>query len=528
MKVAKSIEWMPEFGLDRELDWLKNMHDWLISKKNRYWGLALPIYECKKCQHFTVVESEDELKKLAVEGWSKYEGHTPHKPYIDKVKIKCPKCGETVSRIDDVGNPWLDAGIVAYSTIKEGNVGEPLYLKDRNEWEKWFPANFITESFPGQFKNWFYALIAMSTVMEDRPPFERVLGFGTLLGEDGRPMHKSWGNSIEFNEGADKIGVDVMRWMFVRQNPADNMLFGYKKATEVKRLFYLMLWNVYKFYVDYVNLDKYEIGKEKINPVNVLDKWLLSRFTSLTINVENSLRNYEPKTAATGIEQFVSDFSTWYIRRSRDRVWVNSQNKQDTESFYRAANYVLVNLAIIISPFMPFISEEIFTNLTGEASVHLSSWPKVNKEYLDPRLEKDMAKVRAICESGHAKRKADGKKVRIPLAKIEVELDGDFNNISPDVFALVLAELNVKNVVVNKKIRYPKKEVKVSEDDLEKEGELRELVRLIQSKRKEMGLTPTQKINLVIPDAFMEDVEFIKRRVVANRIEFGNEVAVTV
>jgi len=254
MNVAKKIKWMPEFGLDRELDWLKNMHDWLISKKNRYWGLALPIYECKKCGHFEVIGSKDELNKKAVSGWNKFEGNSPHKPHIDEVKIKCVKCSSTVSRTEDVGNPWLDAGIVAYSTIAENNQGEPLYTKNKKEWEKWFPADFITESFPGQFKNWFYALIAMSTVMEDQPPFKRVLGFGTQLGEDGRPMHKSWGNAIEFNEGADKIGVDVMRWMFARHNPAENMLFGYKKADEVRRQFYLMLWNTYKFFIEYAIL----------------------------------------------------------------------------------------------------------------------------------------------------------------------------------------------------------------------------------------------------------------------------------
>ncbi|MDO9027986.1 MAG: class I tRNA ligase family protein, partial [Candidatus Roizmanbacteria bacterium] len=258
IEVAKKIKWMPEFGLERELDWLKNMNDWLISKKNRYWGLALPIYECRGCGGFEVIGSKEELEKRAVSGWKEFEGHSPHKPFIDEVKIKCQNCGKTVSRLNDVGNPWLDAGIVAYSTISEDNQGQPLYLKDKKKWRSWFPVDLITESFPGQFKNWFYAQIAMSTVMENTPPFKRVLGFATLVGEDGRPMHKSWGNAIEFNEGADKIGVDVMRWMFSRHSPADNLLFGYKRADEVRRQFYLMLWNVYKFFVEYANLDKFK------------------------------------------------------------------------------------------------------------------------------------------------------------------------------------------------------------------------------------------------------------------------------
>src|SRR3989339_1298470 len=279
VEVAKKIKWMPEFGLDRELDWLKNMHDWLISKKNRYWGLALPIYECE-CGEFEVIGSKEDLKKRAISGWKEFEGHTPHKPYIDEVKIKCQKCGRPLSRINDVGNPWLDAGIVPYSTISRDNKSKPLYLEDKKEWKKWFPVDFITESFPGQFKNWFYAMIAESTVLENEPPFKQVLGFATQLGEDGRPMHKSWGNAIEFNEGADKIGADVMRWMFVRHNPADNMLFGYKKADEVRRQFYLMLWNVYKFFVEYANLDKFKNKKSIRQPadknadkkLNILDK----------------------------------------------------------------------------------------------------------------------------------------------------------------------------------------------------------------------------------------------------------------
>src|SRR3989344_2582584 len=258
IEVIKKIKWLPEFGRNRELDWLNNMHDWLISKKNRYWGLALPIYECKKCHHFEVIGSKEELKKRAISGWELLKGKSPHKPWIDEVKIKCAKCNAVVSRISDVGNPWLDAGIVPYSTISKDNKSDPLYLENNAEWKKWFPVNFITESFPGQFKNWFYALVAMSTALENEPPFKTVLGFGTLLGEDGRPMHKSWGNAIEFNEGADKIGVDVMRWMYARQSPEDNMLFGYKHADEVRRQFYLMLWNIYKYFIEYANLDKNE------------------------------------------------------------------------------------------------------------------------------------------------------------------------------------------------------------------------------------------------------------------------------
>ncbi|HEX7542664.1 MAG TPA: class I tRNA ligase family protein, partial [Patescibacteria group bacterium] len=448
IEVAKKIKWMPSFGLERELDWLKNMHDWLISKKNRYWGLALPIYECKGCGEFEIIGSKEELEKRAVSGWKEFEGHSPHKPFIDEVKIKCLKCGKLVSRLNDVGNPWLDAGIVAYSTISEDNHSQPLYLKNKEEWRNWFPADLITESFPGQFKNWFYAQIAMSTVMENEPPFKRVLGFGTQLGEDGRPMHKSWGNAIEFNEGADKIGVDVMRWMFSRHNPADNMLFGYKKADEVRRQFYLMLWNVYKFFVEYANLDKWKkldtvffdrltpkgpqaIVSKKVSSLltskNVLDQWILSRFTSLVLSVEKNLKEFNAKDAALEIEKFVSDLSTWFIRRSRDRVWVNSNNEVDKNNFYETLYYIVVNLSIIISPFIPFVAEEIYTNLTGNESVNLENWPEVDQNLYDEKLEGNMVSARKVVEAGQAERKTTGVKVRIPLAnlKIKTELTGN-------------------------------------------------------------------------------------------------------
>ena len=192
----------------------------------------MPIYECQGkdgCGNFEVIGSKEELKKRAVTGWKEFEGHTPHKPFIDEVKIKCQKCGRPLSRINDVGNPWLDAGIVPYSTISKDNKSQPLYLENKKNGENGFRLISSRNLFRVNLKTGFMPLLPNPTVLENEAPFERVLGFGTQLGEDGRPMHKSWGNAIEFNEGADKIGVDVMRWMFSRHNPADNMLFGYKK-----------------------------------------------------------------------------------------------------------------------------------------------------------------------------------------------------------------------------------------------------------------------------------------------------------
>lgn len=499
--VAGKIKWIPGFGLDREMDWLTNMHDWLISKKNRYWGLALPIWECKKCHHFEVIGSKEELKERAVSGWSEFEGKTPHKPQVDLIKIKCEKCGAIMERIEPVGNPWLDAGIVPFSTISKDNKSGPLYLKDRDEWLKWFPVDFITESFPGQFKNWFYAMIAMSTVLTDINPYKTVLGYGTLLAEDGRPMHKSWGNSIEFNEGADKIGVDVMRWMFARANPAENMLFGYRVADEVRRRFHLKLWNVYNFFVTYANLDGWTQGNHKKRPVrtsNVLDRWILIRLNQTVDLATGALEKFDAGTASLEIEKFVDDLSLWYIRRSRDRVGPAGQSEKDANAFYTTTYHVLYVLSRLVAPFMPYLSDTIYTNLTHELSVHLADWPeatgKLNPEDYD--LISQMQTVREIVEKVHAKRKEMAIPVRQPLAKLEIT---NYKLQIREIEKVLLDEINVKEAV----FKDGKGELIIDLDtnitpELKEEADARDLVRRIQEERKRLGLNLTQQVDVRI------------------------------
>ncbi len=485
-KTTKQINWMPSFGLDRELDWLNNMHDWLISKKNRYWGLALPIYECQKCGNFEVIGGKEELKERAVSGWDKFEGKTPHKPWIDEVKIKCSNCGEVVSRILDVGNPWLDAGIVSISTMGP----------------EWYPADFITESFPGQFKNWFYSLIVMGTVLRKTPAFKNVLGFGTLLGEDGRPMHKSWGNSIEFNEGADKIGVDVMRWMYATHKPEDNLCFGYKVADEVRRRFHLILWNVYSFYVTYANLSDWK----QVESNNVLDKWILARLNNLIGTVSESLNKFDAFTASTDVEKFVSDASTWYIRRSRDRM---------TDEFFSTCHEVLVTLSKLLAPFTPFIAEEMYRNLTGEESVHLAVFPKA-KEVKTDVIDK-MQTVRNICEQGHSQRKLNNLKVRQPLQKITIDKD------LPEEFTqLIKDELNVKEVVTGDKVELDTKLTL----KLETEGKARDLVRDIQDARKGAGTTLDEKVTVELPGWPKEFEDYIKAHTLATKLVKGDTLRI--
>ncbi len=523
-KVAKKINWLPKFGLKRELDWLKNMHDWLISKK-RYWGLALPIWVCSSCGEFTVIGSKEELKEKATSGWDKFDGHSPHRPWIDEVKVKCDKCGKEAVRIPDVGNPWLDAGIVTYSTISKDNKSEPLYLSDKDQWRKWAPADFITESFPGQFKNWFYSLIAMSTVLENMEPFKTVLGFGTLLGEDGRPMHKSWGNAIEFNEGADKIGVDVMRWMYARQNPADNLLFGYHVADETRRHFHLKLWNVYNFFVTYANLDAWrpvQSTEYKVQSTNILDKWILARLNQTVRETTDCLENYDAFGASGSIEVLLDDVSLWYVRRSRDRVGPGAGSDLDRNAFYETIYYVLVTLSKVLEPFNPFISEEIYKNLTKEESVHLSSWPAFTEVTArQSQLLEEMRSVREVVERAHAERKAAKIPVRQPLSKLQIT---NYKLQTKDLEKLLLDELNVKAV----DYKEGKGEIKVKLDttitpELEEEAKARELIRKIQEERKNLGTDLTQKVH-VTSDWLPTDkklVQKIKNKTLATSLGIG-------
>ena len=224
--VTRAIKWLPESidGENREVEWLNNMRDWMISKK-RFWGLALPIWVDEETGDFEVMGSLDELKERAVEGWDEFEGHTPHRPWIDAVKIKNPNNGNLMTRIEDVGNPWLDAGIVPFSTLS--------YNTNQEEWKKWYPADLVSECFPGQFRNWFYSLLALSTMMQHEEtdvqkkiPFRTLLGYRLVLDEQGRPMHKSDGTAIWFEEAAEQLGVDTLRWMYLAHNPSNDLRFG--------------------------------------------------------------------------------------------------------------------------------------------------------------------------------------------------------------------------------------------------------------------------------------------------------------
>lgn len=466
MDSVKTARWIPSFGEDREMDWLKNMGDWCISKK-RYWGLALPIFECS-CGHFEVLGGYKELKDRAVAGWDRFDGHSPHRPWVDSVKIKCSQCGKETSRIPDVGNPWLDAGIVPYSTIlpledcytpekeKSGKYKfdpDRGYPANKKYWEQWFPAEFITECFPGQFRNWFYAILTMSTVLEGKAPFRTLLGHALVKDEQGEEMHKSRGNSIPFNEAADRIGADLMRWIFCCQNATQNLHFGYHMAAEFKRKL-LTLHNVYSFYITYAKLDNFDPTGKKldIKKLSLLDRWILSELNLLIQAAHESLDNYEAMNLARRIDSFVEDLSTWYVRRSRRRFW-KSESDSDKETAYLTLYTCLETLVRLMAPMMPFWTEEIYQNLVrstdpqASESVHLTNYPEADEKMIDTNLSAEMALVRKVVSMGHAARKDSKMKVRQPLARILYK--GREKNSWDSVAKyrdIILEEVNIKNL----------------------------------------------------------------------------------
>ncbi len=443
--VTRKINWMPSYGLEHELDWLKNMGDWMISKK-RYWGLALPIYPCRKCGNVDVVGGYDELKERAVEGWDEFDGHSPHRPWIDKVKIACSSCGEPVSRVKDVGNPWLDAGIVPYSTMR--------YLEDREYWENWFPAEFITESLPGQFRNWFYSLLAMSTVLEKREPFRNVLGFASLRDINGEEMHKSKGNAIWFDDAAEKMGAETMRWLYARSNPYNNINFGFESAEEPLRHL-TTLWNTYKFFVTYAKIDDYDPDATQIPYADLaeIDRWILARLNALIVEARRALDGFNSMALMRGAEAFIDDLSNWYLRRSRDRF--RQMGEAGDPAAHQTLYTVLVTFVRLLAPVIPMYSEELYENLAAwrdgqPESVHLTAYPEPVAKWENPQLVERMAVARKVVEVALAARNEAKVKVRQPLAKMTVGVDTDAKRDAVIAYRdVILDELNVKDLAAS-------------------------------------------------------------------------------
>jgi isoleucyl-tRNA synthetase len=450
---TRQVTWLPPgIGLEeRELDWLRNMSDWMISKK-RYYGLALPIWECADCDAWEVIGSKGELRERAVAGWDAFDGHSPHRPWIDAVEIACSSCGGVARRTTDVGNPWLDAGIVGLSTLG--------WNSDRDEWAKWYPADWVSESFPGQFRNWFYALLTMSTVMTGRAPFTTLFAYALMRDEHGEEMHKSKGNAIWFDDAAEQIGADVMRWMFAATNPSTNLNFGYGPAHDVVRRFFLPLWNTYGFLVTYARLDGWTPDQtDGVDEARtILDRWILSRLDGLVGEVRAALDAYDAMRAARAIEGFVDDLSNWYVRRNRRRFW-KGELDADKRAAHATLHEVLATLVRLMAPITPHLADAIWDNLVVAVdsaqpdSVHLTESPERVAERSLPELEAAVDLARRTVALGRAARAASGIRTRQPLRAVRVKLPAAARGalaadagIADALTAEVLDELNVRGL----------------------------------------------------------------------------------
>ncbi|NNE10239.1 MAG: class I tRNA ligase family protein [Gemmatimonadetes bacterium] len=390
------------------------------------------------------------MEALAVEGWDEYKGHSPHRPWIDKVKIRHPETGLVGTRILDVGNPWLDAGIVPYSTLR--------YNSDKEYWNNWFPADWVSESFPGQFRNWFYSLLAQSTVLSDRAPFKSLFGYSTLIAEDGREMHKSWGNAIWFDDAADKMGADTMRWLYAGCKPEKNLRFGYGIGDETRRQFIIPLWNVYSFFVTYARIDGWKPGEARATSPNggnaQLDKWIHERLDETTVEVRDALEVSDPERATLALESMLDDLSNWYVRRSRRRFW-KSEADADKKAAYGALYDALVTFSKLLAPFVPFISEKIYQNLVrgfdskAPESVHHCLYPNADAAKLDRDLLGKMRLAITVAGLGRAARSSVDMKIRQPLAIARVNVASEkAQRDLQELGGVIIEELNVKEFEV--------------------------------------------------------------------------------
>ncbi|HWX09281.1 MAG TPA: DUF5915 domain-containing protein, partial [Gaiellaceae bacterium] len=578
-----------------------NMGDWNISRR-RYYGLPLPFYPCT-CGHLNVIGSRAELAERALGGLDQLE--ELRRPWIDRVPVRCEECGEPVERIKEVGDVWLDAGIVPFSTlgwenpelIPEGyatGAAKGLThadLPDHTYWEKWFPADWVSEM-REQIRLWFYSQLFMSVVLVGTSPYKRVLGYEKMLDEHGREMHGSWGNAIEASDAFERMGADVMRWQYCAQPPDRNLLFGFGAAEEIEREL-LTFWNSVKVFIIYANVDGFRPSWSELEPsgdLKPLDRWLVERTRAFVADTTAAYERYRTDDVIQLYEAYVDDLSNWYIRRSRPRFWDGDPEALGT------LWYALVQTLRVLAPVMPFLTEHLWRNLVldGPESVHLAQWPEAPAP--DRALLEEMADVRRVVTLAHQARSAAGLKLRQPLRQLIVEgasgAQGHTREIGDEVrvkdvtFAKVDAELRVKPNLpllgprLGKELRAVQQALQAGEfeelgggrfraaghelepdeviverggregwavagaegitvaldttldDELVLEGRGYELIRSVNSMRKDQGLELTDRIVLTVPETDAELVErhgdWIKGEVLAVeiRVDGASEISI--
>ena len=440
-----TINWIPEsIGKGRFGDWLKNVQDWGISR-NRYWGTPLNIWQCE-CGHMHSVGSIAELKEMSDNCPDNIE---LHRPYIDAVTIKCPHCGKQMHRVPEVIDCWFDSGSMPFAQHHYPFENKELF-------ESQFPADFISEAVD-QTRGWFYSLLAISTLIFNKSPYKNVIVLGHVQDENGQKMSKSKGNAVDPFEALEKFGADAIRWYFYTNSaPWLPNRFHDKAVTEGQRKFMGTIWNTYAFYVLYANIDEFDPTKYSLEncKLTVMDKWLLSKLNSMVKAVDENLNNYRIPEAARALQEFTDDMSNWYVRRGRERYWVQGL-PEDKIAAYMTLYTALVTTAKAAAPMIPFMTESIYQNLvrnvdkSAPESIHLCAFPTVDEKAIDKELEDKMDKVLEIVVLGRAARNGSALKNRQPLATMYVKLDGELDSFYTDI---IRDELNIKNVCFTDKV----------------------------------------------------------------------------
>ena len=435
-----TINWIPEsIGKGRFGDWLENVQDWGLSR-NRYWGTPLPVCQCE-CGHQDCIGSIEELKEKADNCPDDIE---LHRPYIDAVTIKCPKCGKEMHRVPEVIDCWFDSGSMPFAQ-------HHYPFENKETFEKQFPAQFISEAVD-QTRGWFYSLLAISTLLFNKAPYENVIVLGLVQDENGQKMSKSKGNAVDPFDALQTYGADAIRWYFYTSSaPWLPSRFAGKTVVEGQRKFMGTLWNTYAFFVLYANIDNFDATKYSLEyeKLAVMDKWLLSRLESTVKAVDDNLENYRIPEAAKALQSFVDDMSNWYVRRSRERFWAKGM-EQDKINAYMTLYTALVTVAKAAAPMIPFMTEDIYQNLvksidaSAPESIHLCDFPEVHENWIDPKMEEDMADLLEIVVMGRAARNTANIKNRQPIGTMYVKSEFQLSEFYKEI---IEDELNVKEVV---------------------------------------------------------------------------------